>query len=146
MAARLLALRAGRPLPPGRFLVLISVRGWVDSRAIVRMEGLGQLKNSMTSSGIEIETFHLVPRCLSQLRYRMPHSCNCGYQFSEEHSASALFREDVGRAFLSKLTIYNRPHVSLSWRQQSKSSPLWKHQITFRIITLFFKFSVRRPR
>jgi hypothetical protein len=46
MAARLPALRAGHPLPSRIFLVLISVRGWFDPRAIVRLEGLGQLKKS----------------------------------------------------------------------------------------------------
>jgi hypothetical protein len=46
MAVRSSALSANRPLPPGKYLVLISARDWVDSRAILRMEGLGQLKNS----------------------------------------------------------------------------------------------------
>jgi hypothetical protein len=57
MAMKLLALRAGRPLPPERFLVHISVRDWVDPRAIVRLEEYGQLKNPKTSSGIEPGAF-----------------------------------------------------------------------------------------
>jgi hypothetical protein len=48
------------PLTPGRFLVLISVRDWVDSRAIVRLERLGQMKNTMTTLGTEPTTFQLV--------------------------------------------------------------------------------------
>jgi hypothetical protein len=58
------ALRAGCPLPPGRFLLFTSVRGRVDPRAIVRLEGLGQLKNPVTS-GIEPATFRLVAQCLT---------------------------------------------------------------------------------
>jgi hypothetical protein len=61
MAVMLSALCAGRPLPQGRFLVLIPIRGWVDPRAIVRLEGLGRLKNLMTSSGIEPVTY--LPAC-----------------------------------------------------------------------------------
>jgi hypothetical protein len=60
MAVRLSALSDGRPLPPGRFLVLISVTGSVDPRAIVRLEGLRHLKNPMIASGIEPATFRHV--------------------------------------------------------------------------------------
>jgi hypothetical protein len=49
MAMRLSALQAGHPLSPRRFLVLISIRDGVDPRAIVRLEGFGQLKNPITS-------------------------------------------------------------------------------------------------
>jgi hypothetical protein len=64
MAARLSALRAGRFLLPGRFLVLISVRGWVDPRAIMRLEELYTLKKS-TSPGTrtgDLTTCSIVPQ------------------------------------------------------------------------------------
>jgi hypothetical protein len=48
------------PPPPWSFLSLISFRGWVDPRAIVRLEGLAQSNNPMTSSGIESVTFQFV--------------------------------------------------------------------------------------
>jgi hypothetical protein len=56
MAVRLSALSASRPLLPGRFLILISV----DRRAVVRLEGLGQLKTPVASLGIEPATSRLV--------------------------------------------------------------------------------------
>jgi hypothetical protein len=81
MAVRLPALRTGRPLPTGRFLVLISVGGWVDHRPIVRLEALSQLKSIMTSSGIEPTIFRLVAWCLNQLRYRVPRYTEVGTKF-----------------------------------------------------------------
>jgi hypothetical protein len=44
MAVRLSTLRAGCDLPPGRFLVLVSVRNSVNTRVILRLEGLGKFK------------------------------------------------------------------------------------------------------
>jgi hypothetical protein len=57
---RLSALRAGRSEPPRRFLVLIPVTGWVDTRAMVRLEGVDKFKNPVKSSEIQTVTFRLV--------------------------------------------------------------------------------------
>jgi hypothetical protein len=39
---------------------------------MVLLEGLGELKNPVTSSGIEPATFRLVAEFLIQLRFRVP--------------------------------------------------------------------------
>jgi hypothetical protein len=64
-------LQKGTFTTQGIFLVLISVRGIVDPRAIVQLEVLCQWKTPVTPSGIKPVTFQLVAQSLKQLCHRV---------------------------------------------------------------------------
>jgi hypothetical protein len=113
---------------PRRFLVLISIRGWVDPKVIVRMEGLGKLKIPMTTLGIEPVTFWFVTTML-------PRDCNgcltgrwMGQRVAmptetERHSepsrcrSSACYMANIVRHIIPGMTITDLIYVMLpgSW-------------------------------
>jgi hypothetical protein len=139
MAVSLSVLHPFLPLAPRRFLVLISVTGWIDHRAIVRLEGLCELKTPITLPGIKTMTFRLPVQCLNQLHYCFPFSVTSVSTF---HSQLCLI--SVSSLVVSILKCI--PHFSYSYhinspahRLQCYRLELWKPLSNFLIYFYIYK-------
>jgi hypothetical protein len=66
------SLKHRPPLTPGIFLVLISVRVWINPRGIVRLDGLGKLKiYPVNPSVTEPASFRFAAQSFDQLSYHV---------------------------------------------------------------------------
>jgi hypothetical protein len=99
---RLSALRAGRPLPPGRFIVLISLRCWIYPRSIARLERLGKLKHPVTSTRIEPPSL-VISGAEKQLWIHHTHTSHPLYCYTAHPSDRWLVDFRVSQ-------IFNTPH------------------------------------
>ena len=120
-----------RLYPQEVFLVIISVRGWVDPGTAVRPEGQCQRKIPLTPMVIEPETFRLLDQCLNRMLHRVSYiidfkfTVNRAVMCTFSTSESTLYRSSWGAAWCTADRAYKcRDNTSIKLLPHpSKSFP-----------------------
>jgi hypothetical protein len=137
MASRLSALRAGRTLTQKDLLVLVYDRGWVNSNAILRLKGLGQLQkfNYLIETRIRgLQTSSTAPQPSTLLgKSNIQQSQKTKQEFMKSYKLRQLLvipRTDITRPFCPmhfavkytfNISVISRPCVTT---QRERSSSL----------------------
>jgi hypothetical protein len=150
-----ISLTRSPPLTPGRFLVLISLSGWVDPRAILWLKVLGQLKNA-TSSGIEPMTFLLRRHIHTEDDRTRADSwtiiLNTWWWSYRLKCIVKTFKklEVIWCANVSKWIIFNKFYRKMCCMRDSGSSNIWYQvkcstMLQYNIINLLSSARISRP-